>query len=322
MKGRLIFAFALLLSIVSTTYAASFSNLPEEGLWWNPNESGRGWSIEIQDSIIAVTHYVYDSGARATFYTSAGPWDGLGFTGALISSQNGQCIGCPYVAPSNTSLGNVRFTFTSPLSGSVSYPNGVTIQIQRLVYGYSSSTQALLGAWTSSYGALGAYLGEPLVLLTTFSTATIPFGIQGTVDGRSSQPAVFAPIQPGGNDIIGIVASSATFNTYYRFTRDRLNAWKGFACPYPATSTVPTTCSIPMIAHRWIGATAYRQLSEQQTGMEKQLAAYMSYRNLALESLAQLNQAAPAQQEGALSATATELDRVIRTLRTDSEREK
>lgn len=322
MKSKPILAFVLLLSILSTTYAASFSNLPEEGLWWNPNESGRGWSIEIQDNIIAVTHYVYDTGARATFFTSAGPWDGLGFTGALVSSQGGQCIGCPYVAPSNTSLGNVRFSFTSPLSGSVSYPNGVTIQIQRLVYGYSSPTQALLGAWTSSYGAFGSYLGEPLVLLTTFSTASIPFGIQGTVDGRSSQPAVFAPIQPGGNDIIGIVASSATFNTYYRFTRDRLNAWKGFACPYPASSTAPTTCSIPMIAHRWIGATAYRQLSEQQPGMEKQLATYMGYRNLALESLAQLNQASSTQPTATLSATAAELDRLVRELRTDGELDK
>lgn len=281
-------AMGVILFLMSTqwVFAASFSNYPEEGLWWNPTESGRGWSIEVQDNIIAVTHYVYDSSARATFFTSAGAWDGLGFTGALVSSQSGQCIGCPYVPPANSVVGNVRFSFNSPITGTVTYPNGTTIPIQRLVYGYAGPTQALMGGWTSSYGASGSYLGEPLVLLTTFTNATIPLGIQGTVDGRASQPAVFAPIQPGGNDIIGIVASSGSFNTYYRFTRDRLNAWKGFACPYPASGSVPTSCSIPMIAHRWVGANAYRQLSSQQPVNEKAFAQFHAAREMALGAMA------------------------------------
>ncbi len=269
----------------SSAFAASYQLLPEDGLWWNPTEPGRGWAIEVQDNVIVVTHYVYDSAGRATFYTSAGPWDGLGVTGPLVLSQGGQCLGCGHVAPISTSPGNVRLTFTSGTSGTVTYPNGVAVPIRRLTFGYLEGTQALMGGWTSSYGISGAYLGEPLVLNEVYSDPSIPYAVRGTVAGRANMPALFTPVTPGGNEIIGIVASAVTHNTYYRFTRDRLNAWFGFACPYSVGSLVPVNCAIPMIAHRWIGPTAYAQLGLEAPVADKAAPALEGYRQQMLAAL-------------------------------------
>ena len=33
---------------------------PESGIWWNPNESGSGYVIEIQDNTLSFTTYTYE----------------------------------------------------------------------------------------------------------------------------------------------------------------------------------------------------------------------------------------------------------------------
>lgn len=314
-----------LLLTCGSAFSASFQLLPEDGLWWNPSESGRGWAIEVQDNVIAVTHYVYDSAGRATFYTSAGPWDGIGVTAPLVLSRDGQCVGCGYVPPVNTSPGNVRFTFTSATVGTVTYPNGVAIPIRRMAFGYLETTQALMGGWTSSYGSSGAYLGEPLVLNQVYSDPSIPYGVRGTVAGRASQPALFTPVTPGGNEIIGIVASSVTYNTYYRFTRDRLNAWFGFACPYSVGSLIPVNCAIPMIAHRWIGPTAYAQLGVEAPVADKLAHALEGYREQMLVALANVDH--PGGDEvkitdaAAQLALALRMESALRVLATEAEQD-
>ena len=45
---------------------------PESGFWWNPNESGSGYAIEIQDNYLFVALYVYDEVTGDPIWYTAG----------------------------------------------------------------------------------------------------------------------------------------------------------------------------------------------------------------------------------------------------------
>lgn len=80
---------------------------PSNGIWWNPDYSGVGLSIEIQGNKLLGVYYGYDDNGHATWYT---------FVGDLIEStqtnvmwevdatinqfENGVCFNCVYQFPS------------------------------------------------------------------------------------------------------------------------------------------------------------------------------------------------------------------------------
>lgn len=69
------------------------SGLPQPGWWWNPNESGRGFSIEVSQNTLVMAGYLYDTSGRATWYTSAGPMaNNTLYQGTLQSFGNGQTL--------------------------------------------------------------------------------------------------------------------------------------------------------------------------------------------------------------------------------------
>ena len=43
---------------------------PESGFWWNRNETGSGYAIEIQDNYLFVALYVYDQAGNPIWYTA------------------------------------------------------------------------------------------------------------------------------------------------------------------------------------------------------------------------------------------------------------
>src|SRR5450756_293749 len=44
---------------------------PDNGWWWNPAESGSGYSIELQGNQIFMGAYLYETSGVATWYVSA-----------------------------------------------------------------------------------------------------------------------------------------------------------------------------------------------------------------------------------------------------------
>ena len=46
---------------------------PQNGWWWNPNESGRGFFIEMTGGLMFLAGYFYESDGRATWLSSGGP---------------------------------------------------------------------------------------------------------------------------------------------------------------------------------------------------------------------------------------------------------
>jgi hypothetical protein len=115
--------------------AAPLAFTPTTGLWWNPNESGTGYNIQVQHGVLVVTMYSYVAGGDPLWYlgvgTLANAGSGVAITGTLDKYHGGQCASCMYQKP--TMVGNdggMTITFTSPTAAMVQLPGGRVTQIQ------------------------------------------------------------------------------------------------------------------------------------------------------------------------------------------------
>src|SRR4029450_4326503 len=64
---------------------------PQNGWGWNPNESGRGFFIEMTGGVMFLAGYFYESDGRATWLSSGGPVTDLySYAGTFQSYRNGQ----------------------------------------------------------------------------------------------------------------------------------------------------------------------------------------------------------------------------------------
>ena len=103
---------------------------PTTGLWFNPEESGRGFNIETQGNTLVLTAYVYDHDGAPTWFIASGPYDAIAgtFAGTLDATVNGQCLGCPYRLPTyvRAAGGAVRLLFSTPTTGTLFFDGGST----------------------------------------------------------------------------------------------------------------------------------------------------------------------------------------------------
>lgn len=142
------FAAIALLMLVSLP-AAAFT--PESGWWWNPDESGRGFNIEIQDDVIVVSTYVYDADGNPVWYLSAGRLNRQAnrYTGTLDRFDGGQCIECDqYTQPEyhQRAAGNIVIDFLTETTAELTWKGG-TIPIQRQIFAFGDELDTLLGQW-------------------------------------------------------------------------------------------------------------------------------------------------------------------------------
>ena len=112
---------------------------PQTGWWLNPQQGGRGFSIESQGNNLFMATYLYDASGRAIWYVTAGPTslDGSLFYNQLMSFANGVTLEGDY--RSNTRLpnaGTISLTFDDAQHGTLVWPGGV-VAIQRYAFGAS-----------------------------------------------------------------------------------------------------------------------------------------------------------------------------------------
>ncbi|MBL0141022.1 MAG: hypothetical protein IPP91_02890 [Betaproteobacteria bacterium] len=106
---------------------------PQTGWWWNPQEDGRGFSLEVRGNNIFFAGFLYDVSGRSTWYVSTGAvsLDGSYYTGDLLSASGGQTLGGAYPGfPALRSVGPITLTFHSASQGTLVWPGG-TVPIQR-----------------------------------------------------------------------------------------------------------------------------------------------------------------------------------------------
>jgi len=167
---RVLAVFASLFVLVHSASALTVGG-PTQGLWWNPAESGRGYQIDLQGDTMIVTTYVYEQSGDPIWYLSSGTYDHTTatFTSAYDIFANGQCFGCPYVAPTHTGdAGPITIAFHTNQTATLTYPGGST-EISKFQYGYPDRTQVLYGEWALTYITGGNVGGDWVVLDTPYT---------------------------------------------------------------------------------------------------------------------------------------------------------
>lgn len=109
--------------------------MPVTGMWWNPDESGSGYNIQMQHGTVVVTLYAYTTGGDPIWYLGVGRPASNGsmmtVTGTLDRYRNGQCASCTYRAASvSGSDGVFTLTFNSPSDAILSMPGGRSTRIR------------------------------------------------------------------------------------------------------------------------------------------------------------------------------------------------
>lgn len=107
---------------------------PEAGWWWNPDESGRGFALEIQNDFLFLAAFMYDAAGHAQWYTTAGRMtSATQYLGTWQAFADGQVFGGAYRAPTlvEPNAGNVRIDFTSRRAGTLTLPDGRTVPFVR-----------------------------------------------------------------------------------------------------------------------------------------------------------------------------------------------
>lgn len=175
--------------------------LPYTGWWWNPNESGSGYSVEVQGNNLFVVGFMYDDSGFPVWYYSAGPMaDPTTYHGDVLQFANGQTIGGPYQAPgtpTKVATLDIRFTdathaaFTvADTAGSAAHAKVATVALAKVGRTRSDNIEAQLGVKPSAYTM-------PTTFKASFSMAAhhqIGVGSAGTYDTYFSfafQDAVF-----------------------------------------------------------------------------------------------------------------------------------
>lgn len=182
---------------------------PESGWWWNAQESGRGFVMEVQNGTMFFAGYLYAQDGSSEWYVAQGPYNHSSsrFSGELLLFRGGQCMTCTYRPPTLApSPGQVTVTFTSPVSGSLTWPGG-TIPITRALYGTTTDVRRVLGSWVFSAAVSTIESGDWLTMASLQNTeqGTAAVGINLAL--RTS----VALVDSSGN--LGVLVDSST--SYY-----------------------------------------------------------------------------------------------------------
>jgi len=115
--------------------AAPLAFTPVTGLWWNPNESGTGYNIQVQHGVLVATMFSYTPMGDPIWYLASGTMTnaagGVVATGTLDKFRGGQCASCMYQMYAEMGNdGGITIAFSSPTAATLQLPNGRVTQIQ------------------------------------------------------------------------------------------------------------------------------------------------------------------------------------------------
>jgi hypothetical protein len=123
---RFFCSLAILLGVAFNSTAQ-----PTTGFWFNPNEPGRGFTLEQQGSLVFVATFLYDSSGRTTWYAvGPGPLLGDTLTGQLTPfSGNATLFTAGTRTTAGSPAGSFTVEFTSDTTAILQWPGG-TVNLQ------------------------------------------------------------------------------------------------------------------------------------------------------------------------------------------------
>jgi len=185
MKRLLLLVVLLVVSQLATAIT------PRQGLWYNPAESGRGYTIELQDNVMVIATFAYDASGAPMWYLSSGIYNFTTntFTGEFAQEKSGQCFGCPYIKPviATGPFAQIKIVFDSPASGTVVYPGGSS-HIQPEFFAYQPATPEILrGEWAMDFQIIpGLFETDWPILLTKGVDSKGQAYMAGHINGNSA----------------------------------------------------------------------------------------------------------------------------------------
>jgi photosystem II stability/assembly factor-like uncharacterized protein len=117
--------------------------LAQNGWWWNPKESGRGYSIEMINGRIFLAAYLYRDDGTPAWCIANESLTATGFSGTLYDVTGSQTLNSTGAGTTGTGTTrvNISGTFTSPTKGSLTLSGGavgntpVVVPIERFPFG-------------------------------------------------------------------------------------------------------------------------------------------------------------------------------------------
>lgn len=151
------------------------SYFPETGIWRNPEQSGTGFMLEVQNGRLGGFYYLYDEAGSPVWYIIAGELHLSEIEGVvweleteLEHFRNGACLNCTYEPPEVVeSPGLIRLEFLRRNLARFSVDGGEFQNVVPLTFGVSGSspfspeTQYVVPDLEGQWVLVGPALGRP-----------------------------------------------------------------------------------------------------------------------------------------------------------------
>lgn len=105
--------------------------------WWNDQESGTGYFVEVQGNKAFIASFMYDDEGQPVWYASLAELnEAKQLSGPLDTYRNGQSLRGTYRAPvvQPGAAGVKRYEFSGDARGTMILPNGLPVPIQRFIF--------------------------------------------------------------------------------------------------------------------------------------------------------------------------------------------
>lgn len=282
---RIIVAIAL-----AVTVGSASAVLPDSGWYFNSAESGRGFNIEIQNNVLFMAGFLYDTTGKPIWIVSGGPMSSdHTYSGAALQTSNGQFLGGSYHAATGVPFGTASVTFPTTQTANITV-NGYSFTVTREIFGFdfTSTVEPLLGefAFVEGSSTFPIYFGERISFTSTQVVSNTLYAV-GNRTGNigSSNVALGHFDQPTGQWLI-LLDSSTSYYQFYFLNFTGLNTAEGTGGVFLKTD-VPSS-GLPSIAHRIRSAQAAAGQNAPGTAKSKVvLDAHMSAKSAVQNPLAE-----------------------------------
>ena len=111
---------------------------PETGIYWNPAESGRGFTMEVNGNYVTVAVFHYDPDGQPIWHL-VGVEAREGLANSLFGDfrifSGGQALTGPYKAPTSKLEGMLSVSFLESCKGKLAFPVTDFVPVQRFAFG-------------------------------------------------------------------------------------------------------------------------------------------------------------------------------------------
>jgi hypothetical protein len=157
------------LALAFSAFAGAQEFTPVEGHYWNENESGTGYNVQMMNGTMVVTIYSYTvTGAAQWYLVVCRVREDLTCSGALTKFEGGQSIGGSYVAPLIVGEdGTATFKWIDEATIEVLLPQGRVTIVRPLEFKRYAGASALLGKWVFiAFNPNGTTRSTPVLAFT------------------------------------------------------------------------------------------------------------------------------------------------------------